>query len=215
MTRMRLTDAGGNLARGVLSHRRLSSPERNAALCQMARDNPCLSRSAIAVKFGISRERVRQLLKKHGERTKRYAPKKSNRRVCRCGNEFYGGHSCYCPDCRAIPIICDNCGKLFARHIMDILRQYNPEDPLAKASGFFCSLHCHGVWLGQGFGFRAHPENSRKGKRNEERWNLVWQKHLETGFGAPKLARLLRVPEGSVGAILARRRKELAGRREA
>ena len=43
-------------------------------------------------------------------------------------------------------------------------------------------------------------------KRNEVVWGIVWRKHLETGYGAPRLSRLLGVPLGTVSYILSKSR---------
>ena len=101
-----------------------------------------------------------------------------------------------------IQMECVECGVLFRRNVKQWLWQKN-HNPLAKQdANVFCSRKCYGRWFGKHHGFVAHRKWD---------YDLVWKRHLETGFGAPKLSCLLNIPEATIGCILAKcRQKEKA-----
>ena len=80
-------------------------------------ENPCLSCASIGRKFGISRERVRQILSDIGLKTrvrKLYYCKICGKQVSR--TRFYVPKICdECKRQRIIQVFCDYCGGLFLR----------------------------------------------------------------------------------------------------
>ena len=123
-----------------------------------------------------------------------------------CGLEVAEKGTGLCLDCQKaaafIQVACSYCGALTRRRasaIVLFVSRYGYQH-------FFCSRHCMGMWAAQNYGFTAHPEN--RGKRKYD-YDMVWQKHLETGFGAIRLGRLLGMKTDTVNKILQAKRKEM------
>ena len=122
--------------------------------------NPCATLQEIADRHGVSKERIRQVLKKARLPTGRIyqtyeclnCGKDMGPRPYRkfCAFECYHAYS-------YIKIACAVCG---------VLKEYNAKQVVwrrahgKKRTGvFFCSKRCCGFYLGTNFGFGAHPEN--------------------------------------------------------
>lgn len=105
---------------------------------------------------------------------------------------------------KVVTLVCDECGQSFPRRAREVVYR------LGKAGyqHYFCSKQCIGKYAGKHFGFGAHPENAIGGKRKWD-WDLVWQKHLETGYSASKLSRLLGIPQATIYVILKAKRQGL------
>ncbi len=122
--------------------------------------NPCAVLQKIGDKVGLSRERVRQILKSEGLQTIHY----KQTYVClNCQKEFlpacYSASKKWCSrNCKheyTHPLVeCDNCHELF-RRVRGQLCQ-----PTMKHTHYFCSKFCHGKYAGTHYGFVAHPENA-------------------------------------------------------
>ena len=132
-------------------------PVNKSKVIRLRLKHPCMPSSRIAEKMGVSRERIRQILKDAGVTTHFAKPKyhcvdcgkELRRKAIRC-RECFIKHS-------FILIICDECNAPFYRRKSDIL-QY----PCSNTYGhLFCSRHCRSVWRGKHCGFGAHPEHSR------------------------------------------------------
>ena len=165
---------------------------------------PCWTVAQIAEKVGLSRQRVDQILRSSklpigAKRQQRYkyqcqdcgkqlrAPTKSNR----------------CKECSKtqthLPIVCDWCGKLLERMQWHYIKR--------GYQHAFCNHSCQGRWLATNYGFKKGHKSVGGGHKKHD-YNLVWSKHLETGYGAVKLGRLLNIPPSSVNYILNRMRKQ-------
>ena len=121
--------------------------------------NPCLSMLKIGKQVGISRERVRQILKSEKMRTK--IPTKSKTYTCAvCGKKFSLSPSdiirgctglCCSRQCRtkycAITFICEVCGREFTCPQSEVL--YHARNPNGPKRGRFCSKQCQGKWISQ------------------------------------------------------------------
>ena len=88
---------------------------KRKSIARMRRRFPCYSLQQIGDKFGISRERVRQILNEMGEETKglkRLMPP-TVRRCQRCEEEIVPIKVTYCAKCRYelhnVQIVCDQC----------------------------------------------------------------------------------------------------------
>jgi DNA-directed RNA polymerase subunit RPC12/RpoP len=135
---------------------------RQKRLCSTCQD--------IATRVGISRERVRQILKRAGLPTLRYrAPY-----LCAdCGKPLnrINNKSGLCLECRIksnrVPLICDTCGKLFYRKKAEIMSQSQPH------TGFFCSKSCWGTKMGNTYGFVVNPQNCRRIRKYD--YDAIWQ----------------------------------------
>ncbi len=119
-----------------------------------------------------------------------------------------------CHQLHKVTMACDECSLLFERREKQVIWNSNYINPTTGRAyeHQFCTQQCLGRWLGKHRGFGAHPERaSHSGRPGYRKWDeaMVWQKHLETGFGALKLSRLLNIPVGTITVILNRKRKEV------
>jgi hypothetical protein len=169
---------------------------------------PCATLQEIGNKVGVSRERVRQILSRDSLSTKHYS---MTYHCNMCGEQIRKDNkSGYCKVCKVkahlVPLICDQCGTLFYRPQSDVItaaKRTNGKDSLT-----FCTKSCQGIYTANHYGFVAHPENS--GYRKWD-WDMIWVKHLETGYGSPKLSRLLNIPESTIDVILRHKRGGVKG----
>ena len=109
--------------------------------------NPCLTLQAIGDQVGVSRERVRQILKRTGLPTKHYKQTYTCI-VCRniithCGNKYFCSQKCRMKYHR-IPVECNYCGKIIKRRISEILHY---SDKIQRNYSY-CNRTCFGKWLG-------------------------------------------------------------------
>jgi hypothetical protein len=125
-----------------------------------------------------------------------------------CGRLFDGyNHGVYCsPECnhkaKYTFIACDNCGKLFERLTTNLVWVTS-----RRGSKYaFCSKFCQGQYMGIHFGTKACVQNHYQRKYN---YDMVWQTHLQTGYGTRRLARLLNIGEPSISKILHKKRTEI------
>jgi hypothetical protein len=116
---------------------------------ELRKATPCLTLQQIGDKLGVTRERVRQLLNK-GEMPTKHYHYNSKLHCAKCGKKLFApSKSGLCQGCWAsplVPLICDQCGKLFYRRQLRIL---NPRQP---HTGFYCSKQCYGVHFGTHYG---------------------------------------------------------------
>ena len=170
------------------------------AVVSMRNKSACATLQDIADNLGISRQRVHQILKKEDLRTKHYTQK--TRFECQvCGKT--SSHKFCSVECKKkwheIPVTCTTCGKLFTRSRRQLLAHYK--------EFLFCSRECFGKWAAEHYGFKAHPENAMR-KKPKWDYSLVWKTHLETGYGAVRLSRLLNIPERTITMILEKCRNQ-------
>ena len=152
--------------------------------------SPCMTLAQIGDKVGLTRERVRQLLKVSGLSTAAYRPPPPMVECLNCGKPTI--HKMFCSShCRwdyAHPLVeCSECHHLFRR----AKSQLSIKKPGEK---LFCSQYCLGKYVGREFGFRRHPEN--RIPKTEDRVKaenlaqgesiVVWHPNLVCGFGKGK-----------------------------
>ncbi len=120
--------------------------EQSIEIAKMRHDNPCLTLQQIGNKYGISRERVRQVLAKQGAITKHYH-EKILYTCLNCGKVTPNKSGICSKKCKTdynqITLICDNCGKLFNRVKNDIIRASNNENYKGHQ---FCNNTCFGEY---------------------------------------------------------------------
>lgn len=147
----------------------------------------------------------------------RYGLPTSQRCCIKCGRHIYKNSrtglcmKCY-KDSKRIQVACSCCGKLTEILTSTLIHNFNHPGPNNKIQQFtFCSQKCKGKFIGENYGFKAHPENRIMclGYRKHD-WDYVWQKHLETGYGARRLNRLLNIPEATISMILKKIRQKEA-----
>ena len=114
---------------------------------------PQLTLEEIGQEFGVSRQRVHQILQKEGVDTHHVTI-----RICSsCGKKLDSKpKSGLCRECgkksTIATLTCVECGVTFPRKRALAKRK--------KSGGVFCSRHCHGIYVAKHFGFIAHPENA-------------------------------------------------------
>ena len=158
-------------------------------LAELAAQIPPLSLSAIGLTFGVSGERVRQVLSELGlskPRVRKYSA------CVICGDQFpHSGPLKRCPTCLKawrdqlyvdVPCGC-GCGELkrvrrSSLSTPSILA--NPNRPNAEPKTLvFINKHHQGVWLGNNTGFGARPENFVKGLETRRRHRADRLEHVE------------------------------------
>lgn len=169
-----------------------NSAERDAKIVQFANENPCIPRSRIAEHYGISRERIRQILSEFGARTRHINPLKP-RRFCRCGNEIILGTSKYCTSCRYTRFICDNCQEPFYRHVRFVTTQ-----PERKHRWVFCSKRCQGSYLGKHF-----SRGQLRGRFRKWNYEKIWELR-DKGLTYKEISKAEGIPVATVGNIIRR-----------
>jgi predicted RNA-binding Zn-ribbon protein involved in translation (DUF1610 family) len=148
------------------------------------------------------------------------APPKHRTMICVCGKSFdphhgYAGYRekgspqkiLYCSlecaeESRVVTFECAECGNLFPRSQSIVLHEakYHSEKKL-----HFCNRKCFGAYSGKHYGWAVYPSSGGGAKRKYD-WNLVWEKHLETGYGSLRLSRVLKIPDSTITNILSKMR---------
>jgi transcription elongation factor Elf1 len=130
-----------------------------ANVIRMRERDKYLTLQAIGDANGISRERVRQILKEHSDLPTVADKRRTFFKCLQCGTIFWlspsrqrHGEGRFCTRaCKKqwhlIPAICDGCGKLFQTKRWNhmALRGANPDAKI------FCSRQCVGRWLGSSY----------------------------------------------------------------
>lgn len=168
---------------------------------------PCMSGAEIARRVGLSRERVRQLLSKSNLINSSVLYHTQTKHCLVCNKKLsFKNKSGYCllhrVESNSVPVVCSYCGKLTHRKKCEILREAN--HPLDKS---FCNAHCRSKYLIENHIILKNPSPGRKRKIN---YDLVWQKHLETGYGCLRLSRLFGVTSTCIAGVLRTKRIKLA-----
>jgi len=124
--------------------------ERKKRVKNIRRNNPCATLQVIGDEVGLSRERVRQILKKEGLTTAHYIESPYKFFCPECGKPTRWK---FCnKQCRDkylyIPVTCDNCGKINYRLQSTVL--YRVKNKLNLYNGhYFCNKRCQGQWMGK------------------------------------------------------------------
>lgn len=179
------------------------------------------SLQAIGGKFGVSKERVRQILKKRYGTTRilELTPREPLARLLGCSNSrlillerrgvlnpiLIGGRYFYNKDeaekaatevkCFPAPYverICEECGKKF---------YVKPYEIQLCSPRRFCSKKCLGKYVGRHYGFRVHG----KYKPRKYDYDQVYKLREETGWDGPSIGRALGIPYDTVYKILKKR----------
>lgn len=191
----------------------MASSAFHERIADLRRKNPCLTLQAIADRCGITRQAVNQHLIKEGLPTKGLGSRHCHycKRFLRIGeykllqprkNVSFKHYCCFsCWDIikqgKTIMLSCDVCGVLFHRSEKQVIQR------LGKKNGqhIFCSKKCQGKWFSQ-FGFQKGHKRYPKIRKRKYDYQMVWEKHLETGYGALRLSRMLDIPKKTIEYIL-------------
>lgn len=118
--------------------------------------NPCATLQQIGDKYGLSRERIRQILEPYNLPAGRSIRGLYSRTCPSCGGEKNEGAK-ICSKClrrngyaRLIPIACEVCGKIVYRSEKNVIWKIKNK----KQEHFWCSNKCKGRWLGNNY----HPQ---------------------------------------------------------
>jgi len=166
------------------------------------RNNPCATQLQIANRYGITRERVRQILKEAEKPTAAY---KQIYLCPSCGKELPSekqlrarqGKVTFCnKQCRYdyghIKVACDYCGNLKEYRVGELISHIRTGN--TKHNHFFCSRVCQGKWLGENYG-----------KQRKWDWSMVYELRDSTGWGSIRIGRALDIPFSTVSEILDKR----------
>lgn len=107
-----------------------------------------------------------------------------------CGNACFSQY-------HTVTLICSICSKPYSTTTSKAHARIT-----RNKSGFmYCSKKCYGVWFGKNYGRRKIPGDTK--------WDYekIYKARDETGFGAVRLSRLLKIPQGTISVILWKRRK--------
>jgi len=113
-------------------------------------------------------------------------------------NRFFCSRECQMQYVR-ISLICEECGKVFYRRALKVAHDLGEKN----YQHIWCSYRCHGLWLAKHYGFAVYPEHAHKRKHD---WERIWQLHLDTGWGAPRLSKKLGIPVSTISSILWKKR---------
>jgi predicted DNA-binding protein YlxM (UPF0122 family) len=129
---------------------------------QYRKDHPdaTLQQIGDAMTPHISRERVRQLLKRDHARTSHVHNYKNKCKLC--GKRLFAKtKSMICLDCHRATATCNYCGKtihrgyaLLTRHLKDQSKR-----KVKSQGNYYCDRKCFGAKMGKSVGFKSHPEN--------------------------------------------------------
>ncbi len=131
--------------------------------------NSCATLREIGDKFGISRERVRQILAEENLPTvslrKRFLCNYCGK-VIRKQNKLFCNTKCF-HEYTQVTLTCDYCGESFNRGMARVRGILRPTFTRQKGHSvmFFCNNICKGKYAGANYGFMAHPENAGKGRK--------------------------------------------------
>lgn len=175
-------------------------------LARLRLQNPEATLQQLADSLGVSREAIRQMLKKLRLETVGYR----EYYCCEtCGVRIHGftTKGKYAPrfcsfTCLSMAhtaeVECSQCHTLFFISFSDLKARRRNN----KLGLLFCSRECWGSYAGTHYGLCMHPENVRKGaKERKHDYDLV--KYLaDCGFTGLWIAGTLRIPQGSIYYIL-------------
>ena len=169
---------GSGLGRGNHSPNRVASSR--VAIVTFRSEHPAATLKIIGQAFGLTRERVRQVLKRAGVATRGVTVRRTVPcyECARCHRTFRpyaslrlriaAGRSqppTYCPQCyhetRRVQVPCDECGAPVVRAVSNIIWKSRGESPAARRyhGRFFCNGVCRGRYMGKhyGWGSPEHP----------------------------------------------------------
>lgn len=173
---------------------------------RIRQSNPCATLEKIGQQVGITHERVRQILYEAELPTKRYYQPSQLYECLNCRKPTPNKKYCS-KECRyehTHPLVeCDICHQLFRRRHTDL---FNPSS--GTHNHYFCSKSCQGRWLAKNYGWRKGVKN--EGKPRKYDYDLIWNKHLETGYGSRRLARILNISEPTISNVLSMYRRQNA-----
>ena len=168
-------------------------------------NRPDATLQQIGDKYGVNKERVRQILAAENLSTHHQTP----RYFCNCCGEIfhpqYNRSKTFCSrDCRkaynTATLECEGCGRLYSVSYASLIRnivRYGQHH-------FYCSRSCFGRVIGQRYGFRVHPKNSGPKNRPPSKW-AVYKPQIEamfqSGYHIYRILRELGIPQGSLSLI--------------
>ena len=129
-------------------------------LAKMRWMNPCATLQDMGDHFGITKERVRQVLNEMNLPTRHFSEKKMVS-CLQCGNPIREGKEFCNRECQniynTILITCSQCGKLMKRKACQTLLTES-RIKLGYKGNFFCSKRCQGFWLAEKHGYGVNGE---------------------------------------------------------
>ena len=170
-----------------------------SAIVATRRRNPCATLQEIGDKYGVTKERIRQILKEKGEATRHWTARSAARtgNVCPSCGGWKEDISVRCLNCyrlkqRAergstlVPVSCDWCGKITWRYPAWVIRSAN--SPRHKGHQF-CNRRCQGSWVGTNYGFGVRRRGG-PGRPRTFDYDAAWALR-EAGHSGPEVARIM------------------------
>jgi len=182
----------------------MDSETRKINIIRARQSNPCATLQEIGTRYGVTRERVRQVLSEAEKPTGAY----HQTYLCiQCGKDIGTEKKLFCnQQCqhnhRYIEIACICCGTLKEYNVKYLVWQI--EHSRHSSNLFFCSKFCNGKWLAENHGFITHPKSI--GRKRVWDYSKVYELRDETGWGTVKISRALGIPESTISDILRRRK---------
>ena len=187
----------------------------NKVVIEFRKSNPCATLETIGHKAGISRERVRQILKLAALPTRHIQVKKLFQ-CLNCEQSFPLGrfrkerkydkydHQLFCSiSCskkyHTLTLTCETCGVIFQRGEPSVMNNVRG----GYGNHFFCSKSCQGKWAAKNFGFVAHPENGSRKYGENRKWDYkqIWELRSQ-GLKLREIMDRLSIPQCSLNNIL-------------
>ena len=128
-------------------------------ICIMRQNSPSATLQEIGNAFGLTRERIRQILKQNHLSTKATRPSPYRFNCLNCGiksKRRFCSKKCYSEHSRE-SVYCEVCNTEVRRLKSRI--KYNIFKLNYKHT--FCSKRCQGIHLGNNYGFSIHPEHRK------------------------------------------------------
>ena len=120
--------------------------EKSQKIVKYRKENPCLTLTVIADKFGLTRERIRQIVSRAGIKTRHLS---NSSKICPTCNGVKSRQSKQCMSCfkreHNLDLQCFICEGWFKRNQSKVIKRANTTGQVH----FFCSKHCFGTWLGK------------------------------------------------------------------
>jgi len=124
--------------------------------------NPCATLQDMGDHFGVTKERIRQVLNELDLPTRHYSEKKMVG-CMKCGNSFLakkGKEFCSIKcrqDYNSVMVSCNQCGKMVKKRVSDIVLTEN-RLKIGYKGNSFCDKKCQGFWLAEKHGYGVGGE---------------------------------------------------------
>lgn len=143
--------------------------QKDAIIAELQRRYPCQATpfgglTEVAVLFGVSRERVRQIANETGmDRIHRVKVVKT---CVFCDQPKMRNNNFYCEEHQTVPLVCSECGTTFRITNYEVIARsrgkYTKGQPRTGrlTDEWFCSKPCFGAYAGRTYGWGARSSSA-------------------------------------------------------